>query len=68
MMKPLSAYYFISKYDGFQKETACLARFNLLFDTVTKFLQSGTPALTQKVMLIRNDSAYLLNIFAKFNI
>ena len=45
----------------------CLARFNLFFDTVEKFLQSCDLGLAQEVMLIRNDSAYLSDIFAKFN-
>ena len=45
----------------------CHARFNLLFDTVVEFLQSCDLALAQEVMLIRNDSAYLWDIFAKFN-
>ena len=45
----------------------CYARFNLLFDTVVEFLQSRDPGLAQEVMLIRNDSAYSLGIFAKFN-
>ena len=66
MMKPLSAYYFIPKYEWLSKGN-CLARFNLLFGTVVEFLQSCDPGLVQEVMLIRNDSAYLLDIFAKFN-
>ena len=45
----------------------CFARFNLLFDTVVEFLQNCDPGLAQEVMLIRNDSAYLSNIFSKFN-
>ena len=44
-----------------------LARFNLLFDTLVEFLQSCDPGLAQEVVLIRNDSAYLSDIFAKFN-
>ena len=40
-----------------------LARFNLLFDTVREFLQSCDPGLAQEVMLIRNDSAYLSDMF-----
>ena len=40
----------------------CLARFNLLFDTVMDFCRVAIL-----VLLIRNDSAYLLDIFAKFN-
>ena len=44
----------------------CLARFNVLFDTVVEFLQSCDLGLVQEVMLIRNDSAYLSDIFAKF--
>ena len=45
----------------------CLARFNLLFDTVVEFLQSCDPGLAQEVTLIRNGFAYLSDIFAKFN-
>ena len=45
----------------------CFARFNLLFDTVVEFLHSCDPGLAQEVMLIRNDSAYLSDIIAKFN-
>ena len=45
----------------------CLARFNLLFDTVVEILQNCDPGLAQEVMLISNDSAHLLDIIAKFN-
>ena len=45
----------------------CLARFNLLFDTVVEFLRSCDPGLNQEVMLTRNDSACLSDIFAKYN-
>ena len=44
-----------------------LVRVNLLFDTVVEFLRSCDPGLAQEVMLIKNDSAYLSDIFAKFN-
>ena len=45
----------------------CLARFNLLLNTVMEILQSCDPGLSQEVMLIRNDSAYLLDIIAKLS-
>jgi len=44
-----------------------LARFYSLFDTVLEFLQSCDPDFAQGVMLVRNDTAYLSDIFAKFN-
>ena len=44
-----------------------LARFNPLFDTVVEFLQSCDPGLAREVMLVRNDSKYLSDIFAKLN-
>ena len=45
----------------------CLARFNLLFVTVVEFLQSYDPGFALEVMLIKNTSAYLSDIFVKFN-
>jgi len=44
-----------------------LARFYSLFDTVLEFLQSCDPDFTQEVMLARNDTACLSDIFAKLN-
>ena len=45
----------------------CLARSNLHFDTVVEDLQSCDSGLAQEVMFFKNDFAYLLDIFAKFN-
>ena len=44
----------------------CLAHLKF-FDTVVAFLLSCDPSLAQEVMLIKNGSAYLSEIFAKFN-
>ena len=52
---------------AFRTKLDCIARFNLLFDAVVEFLQGCDPGLAQEVMLSRNDSAYLSDIFAEFN-
>ena len=44
----------------------CLARFYSLLDTVVEFLQSCDPGLPKEVIALKNDNAYLLDIFAKF--
>ena len=45
----------------------CLARFNLFFYIVVEFLLSCDPGLALEVILIRNDFAYVSDIFAQFN-
>ena len=45
----------------------CLARFYSLLDTVVEFLQSCNPSLAKEVIAVRNNIAYLSEIFAKFN-
>ena len=45
----------------------CLARFYSLLDTVVEFLQSCDPGLAKEVIAVKNDIAYLSDVFAKFN-
>ena len=45
----------------------CLAQFYLLLDTVVQFLQSCNPGIAKEVIAVRNNMAYLSEIFAKFN-
>ena len=64
MIKPFSAYSYRSTV-AFKRKLPYT--FQLLFNTVLEVLQSCDPGLAQEVILIRNDSAYLSDIFAKFD-
>ena len=45
----------------------CLARFYPLLGTVVEFLRSCDSGLAKEVIAVKNDIAYLSDIFAKFN-
>ena len=45
----------------------CLKRFHQLFDSIVEFLENDST-LAEKVKMIRNDVAYLADIFEKLNI
>jgi len=45
----------------------CLTRFYSLFDTILQFLTTADPKMADSVKLMRNDIAYLADIFAILN-
>ena len=45
----------------------CLKRFYSLFDTVAQFFQGSNSGLCDDLQNIKNDIAYLSDIFTKFN-
>ena len=45
----------------------CLARCNSLLDTVVEFQQSCDPGLAKVAIAVKNDIAYLSDIFSKLN-
>ena len=45
----------------------CLTRFYSFLDTKVEFLQSCDPGLSKEFIVVRNDVANFLDIFARFN-
>ena len=45
----------------------CLTQFYTLIDTAVEFLESCDPDLAKEIIDIKNDIAYLADIFGKFN-
>ena len=45
----------------------CLAQFYSSLDTVVEFLPSCDPGLAKEIIAVKNDIAYLSDIFAKFS-
>ena len=67
MMKSLNVYCYTEKLDGCQRGNY-LKRFYSLFDTVVELFQDSNHGLCDYLKNIKDDIAYLSDIFKKFNV